>query len=206
MDVTREGQFWAEALGLTFNQEDRHVWLDGPTKQHRIWINEVPEPHTVKNRIHLDVHAAALADLEALGARQLETFPRWTVLADPEGQEFCAFVRTEPPDLKLYELVIDCADAPALARLVGRCLRRRGGRGAARTSGRGRAGRCRSTCLVFDNVPEPKTAKNRVHWDVLADPDELVAAGATLLRPKGGDIGWHVLADPEGNEFCVFDR
>jgi hypothetical protein len=28
--------------------------------------------------------------------------------------------------------------------------------------------------------------------------------GATVLREPGGDIGWHVLADPEGNEFCAF--
>lgn len=54
-------------------------------------------------------------------------------------------------------------------------------------------------------VPEAKTVKNRMHLDVWGDPDELVAAGATLIRAKGGDIEWHVLADPEGNEFCVFE-
>ncbi|HEY2060836.1 MAG TPA: VOC family protein [Amycolatopsis sp.] len=54
-------------------------------------------------------------------------------------------------------------------------------------------------------VPEEKTVKNRMHLDVWGDPDELVAAGATLIRAKGGDIEWHVLADPEGNEFCVFE-
>jgi hypothetical protein len=60
-------------------------------------------------------------------------------------------------------------------------------------------------CLVFVAVPEPKTVKNRIHWDVDADAVQpLLDHGASLLRPPGGDIGWHVLADPEGNEFCVF--
>ncbi len=53
-------------------------------------------------------------------------------------------------------------------------------------------------------VPEPKTVKNRMHLDVIGDRDALLAAGATLLRPKDDDIDWDVLADPEGNEFCVF--
>ena len=58
---------------------------------------------------------------------------------------------------------------------------------------------------MFVPVPEPKTVKNRIHWDVLApDVDALLAAGATLLRAPDDDIGWHVLADPDGNEFCVF--
>jgi hypothetical protein len=34
----------------------------------------------------------------------------------------------------------------------------------------------------------------------------LVEAGATVLREPGGDIGWHVLADPGGNEFCAFTQ
>ena len=73
--------------------------------------------------------------------------------------------------------------------------------------------------LLFQRVPEPKTAKNRVHLDiqltggrrdeaswklVTEHVDRLLAAGATRLwendEPTGRAI---VLADPEGNEFCV---
>ena len=58
----------------------------------------------------------------------------------------------------------------------------------------------------FGGVPEPKTAKNRVHIDVTTDDlDALVAHGATVLRAKGdGGLGWTVMADPDGNEFCAF--
>jgi hypothetical protein len=59
--------------------------------------------------------------------------------------------------------------------------------------------------LIWLNpVPEPKTVKNRLHVDVVGDTAELLALGAVLLRRRGGDIAWDVLADPEGNEFCVF--
>ena len=54
-------------------------------------------------------------------------------------------------------------------------------------------------------MPEPKTVKNRIHWDeTVPAVAPLVAARARLLREPSGDIGWHVLADPEGNEFCAF--
>ncbi|GIU90595.1 MAG: hypothetical protein KatS3mg010_1694 [Acidimicrobiia bacterium] len=56
-------------------------------------------------------------------------------------------------------------------------------------------------------VPEPKQARNRVHWDVtLADGtvDGLLRAGARLLREPDETDEWWVLADPEGNEFCAF--
>lgn len=53
-------------------------------------------------------------------------------------------------------------------------------------------------------VPEPKTVKNRMHIDIYGDTQALLALGATLVRPMGDDIEWDVLADPEGNEFCVF--
>jgi hypothetical protein len=58
----------------------------------------------------------------------------------------------------------------------------------------------------FAGVPEPKTVKNRVHIDVATgDLDALVAHGATVLRNKGDEgLGWTVLADPQGNEFCAF--
>ena len=59
---------------------------------------------------------------------------------------------------------------------------------------------------VFQRVPEPKTVKNRMHWDVWGETQSLLSAGAKLLRSRDIEIGWDVLADPEGNEFCVFTR
>lgn len=63
--------------------------------------------------------------------------------------------------------------------------------------------------LLFQRVPEGKIVKNRVHLD-LTTPDmgrevaRLVALGARVLRDMS-ELGarWTVLADPEGNEFCV---
>ncbi|WP_033290882.1 VOC family protein [Amycolatopsis jejuensis] len=61
--------------------------------------------------------------------------------------------------------------------------------------------------LIWINpVPEPKTVKNQMHLDVWGDPEELAAAGARMVAPRGGDREWHQMADPEGNEFCVFER
>jgi hypothetical protein len=58
-------------------------------------------------------------------------------------------------------------------------------------------------------VPESKLVKNRMHVDVVGDTRALLAAGATMVRqrdavPPPDGIEWDVLADPEGNEFCVF--
>jgi hypothetical protein len=61
--------------------------------------------------------------------------------------------------------------------------------------------------MDFVRVPEPKTAKNRIHSDVtVPDVVALVEVGATVLREPDEEIDWHVLADPEGNEFCAFTR
>ncbi len=53
-------------------------------------------------------------------------------------------------------------------------------------------------------VPEPKIVKNRMHFDVVGDTWPLLAAGATMVREQDDEIEWSVLADPEGNESCVF--
>ncbi len=53
-------------------------------------------------------------------------------------------------------------------------------------------------------VPEGKTVKNRMHIDVFGHTEELIGLGATVLRRRDSEIDWDVLADPEGNEFCVF--
>ena len=66
--------------------------------------------------------------------------------------------------------------------------------------------------LLFIEVPEPKSVKNRLHLDLVPDEgtrdqelERLLGLGARtvddLRRPDG--TGWVVLADPEGNEFCI---
>jgi hypothetical protein len=65
--------------------------------------------------------------------------------------------------------------------------------------------------VLFQQVPEAKTVKNRMHLDVrpgaenaAAVVDRLIAMGATeLWRGSQGPHTWVTLADPEGNEFCV---
>jgi predicted enzyme related to lactoylglutathione lyase len=62
--------------------------------------------------------------------------------------------------------------------------------------------------LLFVAVPEVKTLKNRLHLDLRPDDqdaevDRLVALGATHVDIGQGNQSWVVLADPEGNEFCV---
>jgi len=59
--------------------------------------------------------------------------------------------------------------------------------------------------LIWINpVRDAKIVKNRMHLDVWGDARELVSYGARLLRARDAEIDWDVLADPEGNEFCVF--
>jgi hypothetical protein len=66
--------------------------------------------------------------------------------------------------------------------------------------------------LVLVPVPEPKTSKNRVHLDVASTSEEHKAALVARLEGLGArqidigqpdDVSWVVMADPEGNEFCV---
>ena len=201
----RLGEFWAAVLGRDWKlKDDGGGLLTGPTPGHRIWVNQVPEPRAVKNRVHLDIYARDVADLEALGATVVEPQREWTVMADPEGGEFCAFVGAQVPAERLHGLVVDCADAAAQAHWWGRVY------GTAVTDNEGwytleGVPGMPITTMDFVPVPEPKAAKNRVHWDVaVADLASLVEAGATVLREPDGDVSWHVLADPEGNEFCAF--
>lgn len=204
------GQFWATTLGLDYiAHDDGDAELVGSVPEQTIWVNCVPEAKSVKQRVHLDVHAEAVSDLENLGASVLERSSDhpWTVMADPEGGEFCAFVRNEMYDYRLYEVVVDSADAGKVATwwadVLGATVGVDEQHGGAWIEG---APGMPFECMVFVPVPEPKAVKNRIHWDVDTDDVQgLLEAGATLLRRKGdGDIRWHVLADPEGNEFCAF--
>jgi catechol 2,3-dioxygenase-like lactoylglutathione lyase family enzyme len=119
---------------------------------------------------------------------------------------------------KFTELAIDCADPDALAgfwcAVLGYEVRDREDGIVTIGSpevpeGKERPGPVPPT-LTFARVPEGKTVKNRVHLDVNPtdrDQDDevrrLLDLGARLADVGQGEESWVVLADPEGNEFCV---
>jgi hypothetical protein len=79
------------ARGVGRPEDDPYIALDpvdgtGPT----FWFNRVPEPKAVKNRVHIDVYGD-VDDLVARGATLVHRRDRWTVMTDPEGNEFCVF-------------------------------------------------------------------------------------------------------------------
>ena len=167
----------------------------------------MPERKTVKNRVHLDVYAAAIDDLTALGAEVVlpaeESGFSWTVMRDPEGNEFCAFLRDELPDYRIHGVVIDSADPERIATWWGDVLGAEVSDNAEHGGGWWTLlGATPDPVLTWDfvPVPEPKTVKNRLHWDLRGDVDEFLERGATHRWERPG---WTALADPEGNEFCV---
>jgi serine/threonine protein kinase len=112
--------------------------------------------------------------------------------------------------VRLHHIVVDAHDLPGLARfwtqpLGWKVLSERENEIVIRTDENAPAGRC------FMPVTDPKTVKNRVHLDLTSSAadrdqeiDRLLALGAR--RAGIGQTGaefWTVLADPEGNEFCV---
>ncbi|MDS1269061.1 VOC family protein [Lipingzhangella sp. LS1_29] len=228
-DDAEVGRFWAQALGwetaieepgVTNVQPDRDTY---PDPVHVcIDVIAVPEPKTVKNRVHVDLattsaghQAETVARLRDLGATPVDVGQGdvpWTVLADPEGNEFCvleprAVYRDTGP---IAAVVADCMDPRVMARFWGAAtdwavhevtddyatLRSAAGTG---------------PYLEFVRTPDTKTVKNRVHLDVRPYPGGDQAAETTRLRELGaadldlgqGEVPWIVLTDPEGNEFCV---
>lgn len=62
--------------------------------------------------------------------------------------------------------------------------------------------------ILFLPVDQAKEGKNRLHIDLrpddqAAEVERLIALGASRLDVGQGDVSWVVLADPEGNEFCI---
>lgn len=68
--------------------------------------------------------------------------------------------------------------------------------------------------ILFIEVPDPKTVKNRLHFDLRPtdrtqdqEYERLLGVGATLVADHRGihgpGSGWYTMADPEGNEFCI---
>ncbi|MGW4638078.1 VOC family protein [Sphaerisporangium sp. NPDC004334] len=88
--------------GIMSPEDDPTVLMEpGPGGGPRFFFVLVPEPKTVKNRLHLDLACddldAEVRRLTALGARVLHTRGDWVTLADPEGNEFCLRPSTWTP-------------------------------------------------------------------------------------------------------------
>jgi hypothetical protein len=206
-DPTRQAEFWSAVLGLaTEIQDGGDAVLRGDDPGQTVWVNRVPEPKSAKNRVHLDLAVRPVEELVGLGATVTATSSNerytWTVLADPEDGELCLFDQADAP----YALVVDTNDPVADASWWADVL----GGGTAVAPGGLRRWVTDVPGLPFEvvkfvPVPEAKTVKNRWHWDVTSgDVDGLVSRGARVLRRPDDDVHWHVLADPAGNEFCVF--
>jgi Glyoxalase-like domain len=116
--------------------------------------------------------------------------------------------------LEVLQLTIDCADASALASFWSAALGRPVEEGASAERARIGATDPATTGprLSFVQVPEGKTVKNRLHFDLgttdpAAEAERLLALGATRLwAVDKGDLHWTTFADPEGNEFDVVAR
>ncbi len=102
-DPVRVGSFWSAALGCSL-ADDANEWfcrIVGTDGKPSWFFSQVPEPKSAKNRMHIDLHAddreVEVARLESLGASRVgekdEWGVRWTVLQDPEGNEFCVSAR-----------------------------------------------------------------------------------------------------------------
>ncbi|SBT43063.1 VOC family protein [Micromonospora auratinigra] len=227
-DEVALGGFWAQALGWEMSSEEPGVTNlepEGSTYPDPavLYIDLVvsTEPKTAKNRVHLDLastsaaHQAELvARLTELGATPVDVGQRdvpFTVLADPEGNEFCvleprARYRDTGP---IAAVVVDCADPREMARFWGEAtdwtVYEVTDHSASLRSAKGVG-----PYLEFVRTPDAKTGWNRVHLDVRPYPGDDPRAEAARLRTLGAtaveldrEVPWTVLADPEGNEFCL---
>jgi hypothetical protein len=183
----------------------------------------VPEAKTQKNRLHLDLatasvdaQAAMVEMLRSRGATPIdigqENVP-WVVLADPEGNEFCVldpracYQGAEP----LAAIVVDAVDPAKLARFWAEAA---GWTIGFESDNMARLHRPsdQPPYLEFVRVSDAKRVKNRLHLDVSARPNgdrvaeanRLIGLGAEHVDVgQGSEVPWVVLADPEGNEFCI---
>jgi hypothetical protein len=205
---------------------------DGELRRSPVYIQRVPEPKRGPNRVRLEVAVApdarseALTHLLALGAKR-----RGEQFVDVEGNEFILATEEDLTERRLRNVVFDALDPDRLLEFWsqatgyephdGRCEPadtglayeegqfRLGGRAYLHVTGMdAHPGGTRlfdlAPGIAFARTSRAKGSKNRLHLDLTstdaeADRERIVALGATVLQ---WDIE-HVLADPEGNEFCL---
>nr|WP_269330091.1 VOC family protein [Kineosporia babensis] len=182
-------------------------------------FGSAPEPKSGWNRIHFDLQAvdppARVAQLEALGARRIELDVErpWFVLQDPQGNEFCVLRHWDGYDGRgsIAAITVQAREPLPLAQFwaqaVGGAVMVGSEHVTALDPGSG-------PLIQFVRSAAPKIVKNRIHLDVRPFAGDDPEAEAKRLLARGArpaDVGqsgaepWVVLADPEGNEFCVLD-
>jgi hypothetical protein len=223
-DPLRLAEFWAEALGWDVGDEtDGEIPLV-PTDGTRfeVLFLPVPEEKVGKNPIHLDLTTTSVEDQEdivrrliALGASHVDVGQRaddpHIVLADPEGNELCII---EPGNSFLAGCgrlgSITCDGSPAVGTFWSAALewplvwdqdeetavRAPDGTGPFITWGPPVPTKVRKNRLHLDIAPTE-------HSDQAAEVERMLVLGATRVDIGQGDVPWVVMADPDGNEFCV---
>jgi catechol 2,3-dioxygenase-like lactoylglutathione lyase family enzyme len=217
-------RFWAGALHWEIDDEtDEEIGLMPTDGTLPFLFLPVPEPKAGKNRLHLDLvsespeHQTEMVDrLMALGAQPVDigqpTDVDHVVLADPEGNEFCVVLRGD--FLATTDLLGAIVFEPA-APVVGRFWSEAAGWPLVYDQEGDTAIRAPDGRGPFVTFGPPtgavKTAKNRLHLDIAPPPggdqaaevERLISLGARRIDIGQGDVSWVVMADPEGNEFCV---
>ena len=106
---------------------------------------------------------------------------------------------------RIQAVVVDCTDANAVAEFWSALLQRPLGREGDEVWVEGSGSEPE---ILFEPVPEAKAVKNRLHIDLRPDDQDAeveraLSLGARRVDIGQGDVSWVVLADPEGNEFCI---
>src|SRR6266480_168332 len=181
-ETLRVATFWGGALGFELDtggeDPDQVLHLVAAPRCVALDFQSVPEPKIVKNRVHLDLRpTTTMADeverLRHLGATPIrvvdEGHGSWTVMGDPEGNEFCVLRagaeggKRDRPGID--SIVVDSEDWRRVADFWIAALRYRdleAGESGVEIVG----DRDGDPMLSFVTVPEAKTVKNRVHLDV----------------------------------------
>jgi len=97
-DLEMCANFWSRVLGADIlYQNDKYLRLGHKGERPTLLLQKVPEPHEVKNRVHIDLDVpdldAAVNRVQDLGGQKLRQLSEygivWAVMADPNGNEFC---------------------------------------------------------------------------------------------------------------------
>jgi predicted enzyme related to lactoylglutathione lyase len=216
--------FWAGVLGweISGDTEEGLALLPDDDTGFRIRLLPNQQQKTDQNQMHFDLTSRSLDDQQqtvdrslGLGARHIDVGQRpeegHVVLADPEGNEFCVI---EPGNTFLADCrfvgALACSGSQEVGYFWSAAL---------------------GWPLVWDQNQEtairsphggpkiswggpplmPKIGKNRLHFDLAppvggdqqAEVDRLISLGATGTDIGQGEVSWVVMADPDGNEFCV---